>query len=114
MPVLAYTSLAHGLFSGRVTRKLYEESPESVDAACAKAFCGDTNFKRLERAALLAEEKGVFIPQIALAFILSGDMNVYPVIGAADRTEIESSIGSLNVKLTSKERAWLDLEADER
>jgi aryl-alcohol dehydrogenase-like predicted oxidoreductase len=114
MPVFAYTSLAHGLFSGRITRKLFEESPESVDPMCAKAFCGDSNFMRLERAVVIAQEKGVSIPQIALAYILNDEMDVYPVIGAANRVEIKSSTGSLDVRLTSAERAWLNLETDER
>jgi aryl-alcohol dehydrogenase-like predicted oxidoreductase len=114
MPVFAYSSLALGLFSGRITRKLFEESTESVDPMCAKAFCGDSNFKRLERASVLAQEIGVSIPQVALAYILNDEMDVYPVIGAASRSEIKSSAGSLDVKLTPKQRAWLNLETDER
>jgi aryl-alcohol dehydrogenase-like predicted oxidoreductase len=114
MPVFAYTSLAHGLFSGRITRKLFEESPESIDPVCANAFCGDSNFIRLERALVMAQEKGVSIPQIALAYILNGDMDVYPVIGAANKSEIKSSSDSLNFRLTPKERAWLNLEMDDR
>jgi aryl-alcohol dehydrogenase-like predicted oxidoreductase len=114
MPVFAYTSLAHGLFSGRINRALFDRSPESIDPMCAKAFCGDSNFTRLERATVLAEEKGVPIAQVALAYILNGEMDVYPVIGASNKTEILSSTGSLNVMLSRKEKAWLNLETDER
>jgi aryl-alcohol dehydrogenase-like predicted oxidoreductase len=114
MPVFAYTSLAHGLFSGRVTRKLFAESPESIDPMCAKAFCGDSNFTRLERAAVIAAEKGVDIPQVALAYILNDEMDVYPVVGAENKAEILSCTRSLSVRLTPSERAWLNLETEVR
>lgn len=112
MPVLAYSSMAQGLFSGRVTRENFEKNPEIVSPQCAKAYCGDSNFTRLERAGELAKKKGCSIPQIALAFILSGDMDVYPIIGAANAEELDSSIGSLNVRLTPDELSYLDLKAD--
>ena len=114
MPVFAYSSLALGLFSGRVTRRLFAESPESVPPMCAKAFCGDSNFSRLERVSILADEKGASIPQIALAYILNGDMNVFPVTGSETSEEIRSGAGSLNIRLTPAEKAWLNLESDDR
>lgn len=114
MPVLAYSSMARGLFSGRVTKELFEKNSEEIDPFCAKAYCGDTNFTRLERATELAREKGVEVPQIALAFIMNGDMDVYPIIGALTKAELESSIGALDVTLTANEVAWLDLESDKR
>lgn len=114
MPVLAYSSMASGLFSGRITRQMFAENSPEIPPVCAKAYCGDENFERLDRAATLAKEKGVSIPQIALAFIMDGAMDVYPIIGAANKAEIESSIGSLNVKLTANEIAWLDLETNNR
>lgn len=114
MPVLAYSSMARGLFSGRITREQWVNRPEEIDPVCNKAYCGDTNFTRLERAEQLANEKGVSIPQIALAFILCGEMNVFPIIGAANKEELTSSIGSLLVKLTREEVEWLDLKRDNR
>lgn len=114
MPVLAYSSMARGLFSGRFTRQTYLETPEQIDPVCRNAYCGDTNFTRLERADLLAREKGVSIPQIAMAFILDGPMNVFPIIGAENRAEMESSIGALDIRLSQKDLDWLDLKADAR
>jgi aryl-alcohol dehydrogenase-like predicted oxidoreductase len=114
MPVLAYSSMARGLFSGRITREQWMNRPEEIDPVCVKAYCGDTNFTRLERADILAKEKGVSIPQIALAFILCGEMNVFPIVGAANHDELASSVGSLAVKLTKEEVEWLDLKRDNR
>jgi aryl-alcohol dehydrogenase-like predicted oxidoreductase len=114
IPVLAYSSMARGLFSGRITREMMEKNPEEIDPVCKKAYCGEENFTRLERAAVLAKEKKVSIPQIALAFILCGEMNVFPIIGAANKDEMASSVGALEVKLTKDEVAWLDLISEHR
>lgn len=114
MPVLAYSSMARGLFSGRITREQWKNRIEEIDPVCAKAYCGDSNFTRLERAEELAKVKGVSIPQIALAFILCGKMDVFPIVGAANKEELQSSIGAIDVKLTQEEVDWLDLKRDDR
>jgi aryl-alcohol dehydrogenase-like predicted oxidoreductase len=137
MPVFAYSSMARGFFSGRVTRERFEAekghflSPgvlfsgkatrdqltghgETIDPICAAAFCTDENFRRQERALVLAKEKGLTLPQIALAFIESGEMNVFPISGVANREELQSNIDAIDVKLTKKELDWLDLKTDNR
>ena len=112
MPVLAYSSMARGLFSGRWSRETWQNKPEEIDPVCLKAYCGDENFTRLERCSEIAKQRGCEIPQVAIAFILDCPMNVYPIIGAANKAEMESSIGALNVKLTPAEVAYLDLKSD--
>ena len=114
MPVLAYSSLARGLFSGRVTRELFETDPEKIDMFCRIGYCYDCNFARLDRCAELAAEKGASIPQIAMAFVMDSPLNVFPIIGAANRSEIESTLGALRLKLTPAEVAYLDLKSDVR
>ncbi|RCX09865.1 aryl-alcohol dehydrogenase-like predicted oxidoreductase [Anaerobacterium chartisolvens] len=137
MPVFAYSSLARGFFSGMVTRERWEAekdrimSPgvlfsgnatkdqltgrgETIDPICAKAYCVEPNFKRLDRVKILAEEKGRTIAQIALAFIVNSKMNVFPVSGVANRAELQSTIDAVNIELTDKELAWLDLKIDNR
>lgn len=114
MPVLAYSSLARGLFSGRITRKLFAEHPEEIDQYCRKAYCGDTNFTRLERAAQLAQERGVTISQIALAYTMNTPMNVFPITGAMTYEELADTAAATEINLTKEETAWLNLETDER
>ena len=112
MPVFAYSSLARGLFSGRVSRKVFQESPESINQFCRKGYCYECNFKRLDRCEELAAKKNATIPQVAMAFVLDSPLNVFPIIGAANRSEIESSLGAMKLKLTPQEIAYLDLKAD--
>lgn len=49
-----------------------------------------------------------------MAFVLDSPLNVFPIIGAANRSEIESSLGAMELKLTPKEIAYLDLRSDTR
>jgi len=112
MPVLAYSSLGRGFFSGRVTPENFEEAKGSLDKACLTAYCHEVNFRRLARAMSLAEQKGATVPQIALAYILRSPLNVFPLIGAATGEEFAQNIAALDLPLSDAERAWLNLEQD--
>jgi aryl-alcohol dehydrogenase-like predicted oxidoreductase len=119
IPVVPYSSLGGGFFSGRITREHlapggFEQVKDQLQSWCVKGYCHEVNFRRLERAWILAEEKGVPLPQIALAFILQSPLNVFPLIGARTREEFAENVKALDVKLTEQERTWLDLETDER
>lgn len=137
MPVLAYSSLARGFFSGTVTRERYEAEKdhimsagilfsgqatkdqrtghgETIDPICAKAYCIEPNFQRLDRVMTLAKERGVTIAQIALAFITNNKMNVFPISGVANKDELKSTIAAVDLTLSPKEIDWLDLKTDNR
>ncbi len=109
MPLLAYSSLARGLFSGRVTPENYAEMAPTLDRAAQTAYCHEVNLRRLARATELARQRGVNVPQIVLAFMLGSGLNVYPIVGAASRDELADNLRAFEVKLTDQERAWLDL-----
>lgn len=133
MPVFAFASLARGFFSGRITREMYEEQKEQehnplhlflgqatkeelsghtaqIDPICFNSFCFDENFDRLDRCKELAERKDCTIPQIALSYIMNAGLNVYPIIGAANAQEVQSSAKALDITLTPDEVRYLDLE----
>jgi aryl-alcohol dehydrogenase-like predicted oxidoreductase len=116
MPVLAYSSLARGFFSGRITPDNFEGTRSSLDRACLTAYCHDVNFERLRRAIQLAEEKGSSggsqptVPQIALAYILHSPLDVFPLVGAANGDEFEENVRAFDIELSEEECAWLNLE----
>lgn len=105
MAVFAYSSLARGLFSGRITRENYGEV---ADDACRKAYCHEVNFKRLDRAHHLAAQKGVTVTQIALAYVLTSSMRTYALVGAQNADEIAACVAAQHIPLTEVERRWLD------
>jgi aryl-alcohol dehydrogenase-like predicted oxidoreductase len=112
MPVFAYSSLGRGFFSGRVTREALKNDPNIVDGACRTAYCHEVNFQRLDRAEILAKEKGLTVPQIAMAFIANQPLNVFALVGAASGEELRAAIAACEVRLSPEELAWLDLRAD--
>lgn len=112
MPIFAYSSLARGLFSGRITRENYHRTKEQLDKACRRAYCHEPNFERLERARRLAEVKGVSVPQVALAYLFHHGLNVFALVGAASPAELADNLPALDIKLTAAELSWLDLTSD--
>jgi len=110
MPVLAYSSLGRGFFSGRVAANDPEGAKALLDRAALTAYCHEVNFRRLARAEQLAAAKGVTVPQLALAYILHSPLNVFPLVGAANGEEFAQNLAALDLALSADERAWLNLE----
>jgi aryl-alcohol dehydrogenase-like predicted oxidoreductase len=114
MPAFAYSSLARGLFSGRITRANYDQMKETLDHASQTAYCHEVNLQRLDRAHALAAEKGLTVPQVVLAYLFGSEVPVYPIVGAANGAEFSENVKAFDVHLTPEERAWLDLERETR
>ena len=112
MPLMAYSSLARGLFSGRITPQNFAWTKSTLDRACLTAYCHEPNFQRLARALHLAQEKRVSVPQLVLAFLLSSALNVFPIVGAANGDEFQENVDAFDLVLNEEERAWLDLERE--
>lgn len=114
MPLFTWSSLAQGFFSGKFTRDTFEAYKSQLPESCVHAYCHEQNFVRLDRAGELAREKGLTVPQIALAFNLNQPLNLFSLIGAFHPDECEANIEALNLKLTEEELDWLDLKRDGR
>ncbi len=106
--IFAYSSLARGLFSGRVRRASMAEDIAKLDDAARTAYCHEVNFARLDRCVELAAKKGLTVPQIATAWTLSQPLPVHALVGAATPAELENTVAGAAVRLTSAECTWLD------
>jgi aryl-alcohol dehydrogenase-like predicted oxidoreductase len=115
-PIFAYSSLGRGFFSGRITRENFQAQREEgvIDGACLRAYCHEQNFLRLDRVQILAEEKGMTVPQIATAYIMNQPLNVFALVGAANGHEFKANVEACELKLSAAEVAWLDLRSDSR
>jgi aryl-alcohol dehydrogenase-like predicted oxidoreductase len=109
MPLFAYSSLARGLFSGRVSRSNLGTSRNLLDRASTKAYLHEVNLQRLDRVEAMARDKGCTVPQLALAYVLHSPLNVFPLVGAASGDEFAENARALELGLTLEELAWLDL-----
>jgi Predicted oxidoreductases (related to aryl-alcohol dehydrogenases) len=108
IPLLSWSSLARGFFSGRF-------SPDRLDDPdIVRVFYSDANWERLRRAERLAREKGASVVQIALAYVLNQPFPTCALIGARNAEELRSCREGMAIKLTREELDWLDLAAEER
>lgn len=112
MPVFAYSSLARGLFSGRISRENWESEKSRLDGAATHAYAHECNFRRLDRLHRLARERGVSVPQLAVAWIMNQPLDVYALVGAANRDELAATIAGAELALSRADCDWLDLRAE--
>ena len=112
--VIAYSRLGRVFFSGWVQSSRPESAREVLDSFAQIGYISDDNFRRLARAEELAAEKGVKVPQIAMAWIMNQPLDVYAVVGSSNPERMKSNIEASELKLTEAECRWLDLEIDQR
>lgn len=113
MPLFTWSSLAGGFFSGRLNRSNLDEFTTYLDKLAVEVYANDANFERLSRAERLGQQKGLNIPQVALAYVTSQPLNIYAVVGSRDGEEFAANVAALETTLTPHELAWLDLQVDE-
>ena len=109
--VIAYSSLAHGFFSGKARSDEPEKLEALLDEGGRRGYFCEENLQRLARAEQLAREKGYTVAQIALAYVLADPIGILPAVNATKKAHLDSNIAALEIGLTPEECAWLDLRA---
>lgn len=107
MPVFAYSSLGRGFFSGKI---------KSTDAARAKELLGfaadeyayPVNFEKLRRAETMAADRGVTVAQIAFAWLMHQDLNLFGITSPGSAQHIAETTAALQIQMTAKELRWLN------
>jgi aryl-alcohol dehydrogenase-like predicted oxidoreductase len=113
MPLFTWSSLAGGFFSGRFRRDNLDTFESPLDKLCVQSYCYEDNFKRLDRAETLAAQKGVPLPQLALAYVLHQPLKIFTLVGCQSGAEFAQNAAALQLTLTPHELAWLDLKRDD-
>ena len=80
------------------------------DESLVRCWYSEDNFKRQARAIELAARLGVEPINIALAWVLNQPFPTFPLIGPRTIAETRSCVKALEVSLTRKEMAYLNLE----
>ncbi len=115
MPVLAWSPLASGFFSGRFRRdNLHLFGEREWDEVALRTYANEANFQRFDRASTLVAEKGLTTAQVALAYVMNQPMNVFAVVGPHSGEKFRANIEASEVQLTAQELAWLDLRTNGR
>ncbi|MDV9175462.1 aldo/keto reductase [Streptomyces sp. W16] len=98
--VTAYGVLSRGLISGHFTPD--RQLGASDYRAHSPRFQGENlqhNLGLVEQLRKIAEQKGVSVAQIAIAWVLSRGEDIVPLIGARTRERLTESLGALDVVL---------------
>jgi aryl-alcohol dehydrogenase-like predicted oxidoreductase len=112
MPVVAYSSLGRGLFSGRVKGTEPENASKYMDEYAMKGYGYPENFERLRRCEELAAKKHCSVPQIAMAWIFRQKLNTLAVVSTAKASRMQENIDALHIELSKEESSYLDLKND--
>ncbi|WP_223851982.1 aldo/keto reductase [Bifidobacterium myosotis] len=110
LPMFAYSVLGRGFMTGMFASDDLDTAEQRLDEAARKGYCYPDNFERLRRAEILAARKSASVAQIAIAWVLSQDLNVYALLSCTSPAIIASNVGALAVDLTPEEMRWLNLE----
>ena len=110
MPVFAYSTMARGFFSGRVKGDDPHSAEAVMDAPGLLGYACPANFERLRRCERLAAEKGMTVPDIAMAWLFNQSEldQVYALVATTRPENMAKNIRASEVKLSAEECRWLE------
>ena len=115
MPLFPWSSQARGFFTDWGGQVLHNGSGHRLAATGAepsaeellRVWDSTENRTRRKRAQSLADQKGVELIHIALAYVLTQPFPTYPLIGPRTLHETDSSLAALECHLSAEDLAWL-------
>lgn len=108
MPVIAYSSLGRGFFSGRFKAGDYETARKCLDTFAQKGYLYEENMQRLKRAEELAEKYNISVPEIAMRYIFSSEMNLFAVVSSTSPERLRMNIRAANNPLSKEDSQYLE------
>ena len=110
MPVIAYSSLGRGLFSGKLKSAEADHADRVLDEFAMKGYAYPQNFERLRRCEEMAAEKGCSVSQLAMAWIFRQELNTFAVVSTSKPQRMQENIEAMEIELTAEECRYLDLQ----
>lgn len=112
--LFTWSSLSGGFFSGRFERDNLASLTDGQAELVKRCYAREDNFRRLDRVRELARARNRSPSQIALAWVLGGELNTYPLIACWKPEEAVDNAAACDITLSPAELAWLDLRSDTR
>jgi aryl-alcohol dehydrogenase (NADP+) len=107
--LIPWSPLGRGFLTGNRRRDGYGETPRSLsDEFSRTLYTPESDFEIIERAAELAQRRGVSQAQIALAWLLQKPGVTAPIIGASKKGHLEDAAAALEIKLAEEEMRFLE------
>jgi len=108
LAVVPYSSQAKGFFAGKYGRGIL--NPDTPSARhVIDTYYNEINFERLERARNLGQQLGRSANEIALAFLLSQEFPVFPIVGCRTIEQLQESCKAADLVLTKEQMQVLDV-----
>lgn len=108
MPVIAYSSLGRGFFSGRFRADDTEAARRVLDIWAQRGYLHEENMDRLRRAERLAERYGITVSEIAMRYVFSSPMNVFAVVSTASPERMRMNIRAAAQPLPEEDILFLE------
>ena len=105
--VVAWSPLAGGFLSERISRDELEAATEGHLADTARCYLNEVNWARRERAAEVGRRHGLSLSQVALAWALHADFDPLVIVGNASIEEVEQSTAAERAELTEADRNYI-------
>jgi len=106
LPLLAWSSLATGFMSGKF------KPDDPGDENMTQVYYSEENFERVRRAEILGTRKNATVSQIGLAYVLQQAFPVIALVGPTRVSNLDDTLGALNVELNREEMDFLDLKQE--
>lgn len=107
MPLLAYSSLGRGFFSGAFKAFDNDGAEKVLDEFAQTGFLCDDNMKRLARAEEIAAKHGVSVATVAMAYLLTDPMNTLAVVSTSRPERIRENLKAFDFEFEPGERESL-------
>ena len=109
MALMGYAPLGYGFLTG-VVDKAGSQSEDDIRGKFPRFFEEnfEANRERVKQLEALAADKGVTAAQIALAWLLAQNDNVFPIPGCKSRNHLDENLGAVDIVLTPDDLAKLD------
>ena len=115
--MIPWGPLGQGFLTGRYERdtappegsRLALAADDLEEAAARRAV--ERNFRVVDEARAIAEERDASVPQVALAWLLGTEGVTAPIVGPRTVEQLDDLLGATELELTPEERARLEAPA---
>ena len=102
LPVLAFSAQAKGLFS-----KAINQGMDHLNAKIRNRFINETNIRRIERVATLAEQRNLSPAAIVMGYLTSHSHPTVAIVGCSTVEQLQDSMVGGNTTISAREREFL-------
>ncbi|MEJ2676990.1 MAG: aldo/keto reductase [Acidihalobacter sp.] len=106
--ITAYGVLSRGLISGHWRKAGAGAKDFRTRSPRFQAGNVERNLELVEALREIAEDKGVRVAQLAIAWVMARGEDIVPLIGARRRDRLRESLEALDVRLTPEEMARIE------